>query len=51
MCGKKFYPTKRFAQAVRNKVLRRKRNRPEAVRVYECPLCGGWHLTKQEKRS
>jgi len=24
-------------------------DRPQGLRVYDCELCGGWHLTKRSK--
>lgn len=49
-CGKYRYPDKKAALSARNLRLRggrnRRRNRPENLRAYPCPRCGGWHLTK-----
>jgi hypothetical protein len=45
-CGEKVvYPHKKDAQTVRNQVLRRRRKRPEVLRIYCCPYCDGWHLS------
>jgi hypothetical protein len=25
----------------------RRRNKPDFLRIYPCPLCNGWHLTRK----
>jgi len=45
-CGKHRYDSKKAAQTARNRVLRRRHNRPRQIRCYPCPDCNGWHLTK-----
>lgn len=48
LCAKACY-TKRQAREVLNRRTRGRRsvrhNRPKELRMYECPDCGGWHLT------
>lgn len=47
-CTKHCYPDKVAADTVKNERLtgrHRRRNRPEYLRSYHCPLCGFWHLT------
>lgn len=44
--GKRRHTSERSAIAAAIRLSRG--NRP--LRVYRCPLCKGWHLTKQEKR-
>lgn len=45
MCDRKTrYPTAEHAAVAASKALRR---RPGALRYYECPWCGGWHLTSK----
>lgn len=50
-CGKARYPDKKSAVTAGNARTRgrqyRRRNRPESLRAYPCPRCGGWHLTHQ----
>lgn len=48
-CGKRQY-SKRDAIAARNRAMRRRRNRPKMLRIYQCPDCGYWHLTHKPKR-
>jgi len=45
-CQKKRYDDKRSAQGARNVRMESARghNRPEHLRIYDCPDCGGWHL-------
>lgn len=42
-CGKRRHPTQIAAIAAALRLSRF--NRP--LRVYQCPDCGGWHLTKK----
>lgn len=54
MClTKKRYPDKRTAQTALNARMlgrsRQRHGRPTYLRIYPCPLCHGWHLTKKEK--
>ena len=42
---KKRYSTKHFANEVAQKVQKRRGDR---VRVYECPSCQGFHLTRMD---
>ena len=45
--GKVSYPSQRAA----NRTLQRcSQERGTSLRVYECPICDGWHLTKQAPR-
>lgn len=44
--GKKRYITENYARKVQRL---RQPKEPERLFVYECPLCGGWHLTRREK--
>jgi hypothetical protein len=44
-CGAKRIYSKRAAHESRNRALRRRHNRPDFLRVYNCPRCNGWHLT------
>lgn len=56
-CRKALYETKKHAETVRNERLngvfiphggrfvRRRRSRPKALRLYECPDGAGWHIT------
>lgn len=46
-CGKRRYRSERDAIG---SALCCARKRGTALRVYACPKCKGWHLTKQEKR-
>jgi hypothetical protein len=48
VCRKYVYPTKRDAQTARNAAFRRRRHRPDFLRIYACPECNGWHLTHKE---
>ena len=50
--GKQRYAGKRAAVTAVNSMarVRGRHGRPEFVRPYPCDLCGGWHLTKSEKR-
>ena len=47
-CGKHRYERKRDANAARNARLHGKmrHGKPKNLRVYHCPDCNGWHLTK-----
>lgn len=51
-CGKKAYHDKKTAQTVANSRKTRKagrnnsrRGRAKHLRAYQCPTCGGWHLS------
>jgi len=48
-CNKTRYASKKDALTAMNARLRgrqrRRHGRPDQLRVYECPACGGWHLT------
>lgn len=43
---KKAYRSKRIAEKVAADI---KQERGVTLYVYECPLCGKWHLTKKER--
>lgn len=45
-CSKQRYPDKKAAQGAVNMAMRRKRNRPEGLRIYFCEDCRAWHLAK-----
>ena len=46
-CGKTRYPDKRAAVSQKNLIERGHRgHHPGKLRVYPCPACRGWHLTK-----
>ena len=45
-CGKRRHPTETSAIAAAIRLSRF--NRP--LRVYHCPACGHWHLTKTPKK-
>ena len=47
-CGKQRYADKKSAVTKINalKKARGRHGRPEWLRAYPCPDCGGWHLTK-----
>ncbi len=45
--GKKAYPDHKLARAVARGVAEK---RGVELRVYQCELCGMWHLTKQLRR-
>lgn len=46
-CTKVRYPNKKEALTARNQRLhsRRRHNKPDFLRAYDCPHCGFWHLT------
>ncbi len=47
MClGKIRYRSEKDPSLARRKI---RRHRDTVLRVYECPHCGGWHLTSQKK--
>lgn len=44
-CTKKNYPDKRAAQTAINARLKsHSGNRPDFLRLYDCPDCNGWHI-------
>lgn len=46
MCGaKNRYSTYRSAKQKRKYFSKLRRNRNKTLRVYQCPICDGWHLT------
>lgn len=45
-CQKRGYPTQAAAIGVG---LRASRKTGAALRVYRCPACGAWHLTKRRR--
>lgn len=48
MCTtKKAYPTERKARAVAHEA---RQLRGDDLRVYGCPACGQWHITKAPRR-
>lgn len=47
-CSKVSYNSEAHAKRARAAVGRRKRFSSK-LRVYECPKCGGWHLTSEER--
>lgn len=42
--SKRRYPSEKFAEKVARRATRQ---RGLALRVYPCPLCQGWHITKR----
>ncbi len=44
-CNKVCYHDKRAARSAINLAMRRRRNRPKALRMYWCGPCYAWHLT------
>lgn len=47
-CGKVRYHKKKEAITALNKIMTgHRRQRPNTLRCYPCPDCGGWHLTKK----
>lgn len=44
-CDKNLYPDKKAAITVKNRAMKRRKNRPKFLRAYACDECGGWHLT------
>ena len=48
-CGKIGYPDKKSAESKRNQLKRkgRKANMGGKLRIYPCPDCKHWHLTKR----
>jgi len=46
--GKTQYMSEAEAYAMAAKILRFK-NAPASLRVYQCPICNYFHLTKKEK--
>lgn len=49
-CSKVGYISKKEAMTVRNAIMNgHRRNRPDKLRAYPCPVCGNgiWHLTKK----
>lgn len=52
--GKKVrYTTRKKALKALNLTgtIAKKEHRPVVLRIYKCPYCQGWHLTKQRQRS
>lgn len=54
-CGKNRYSDKKTAQTMANFLKkrdsqRRSRGRVKGLRAYQCPDCGGWHLTSDYRR-
>lgn len=47
-CGKVRFATKKHAQTRCNEINNRER-RKHLLRIYECPYCGGWHLSHREE--
>jgi hypothetical protein len=47
--GKTCY-SKVEAATARNQAMRRRDNHPKHLRIYECPLCGRWHLTSRRAK-
>lgn len=47
-CSKVKYTSEDNAKKARAAVGKRKRFSSK-LRVYECPKCGGWHLTSEER--
>lgn len=46
--GKLRYPNRAIAQQALAKFRRQDSMSHTENRAYECPLCAGWHLTKQQ---
>ena len=46
-CRKKPYHDKRWALANLHFIQNIKDDKPKPIRVYECPLCGKWHITSK----
>lgn len=44
--SKQRYECKKSALTAINQAMRRRRNRPDALKAYPCALCRGWHLAK-----
>lgn len=45
---KKMYRSRRIAEQTAKKI---KEDRDVTLYVYECPICGYYHLTKKERRN
>lgn len=48
-CRKVAYPTEKEAKWRLKNIKHAKQRAVTPQRAYECPLCGAWHLTSQEK--
>lgn len=46
-CPKTKYTKKEAKTALNAASNRRMNNKRERLRIYECPACGGWHLTSK----
>lgn len=49
--SKRRYPDESTARAFGMRALARPDNPQNALYVYRCVICGGWHLTKQGARN
>ena len=49
-CGKIRYDDKIAAMLALAQCKHAKKGRRRETRIYWCPICGGYHLTKQEKK-
>lgn len=45
-CGKSRYPTKKDAQTKLNSMGGYGRKSGKKLKIYPCPSCKGWHLSK-----
>lgn len=50
-CGKRRYSTPQEALNVASHRVGYRGTRTRLLRVYHCPACNGWHLTKQRRRN
>lgn len=50
MCfAKRRYPNQIKAACAIGTILGRDPNAPRTLRAYECPVCRGWHITKEQQ--
>lgn len=49
-CGKRRYDTREDALETAAHRVGTRGTRTRFLRIYQCPACGGWHLTKKPKR-
>lgn len=47
-CAKITYATEAIAKAELSRIKSREQKHKKPYRAYECPDCGGWHLTSKE---
>ena len=52
-CHKTRYANRREAQSAMRAILKRGRRHskpdPKSLRIYQCPKCGGWHMTHKDE--